>query len=451
MKPACLGVSAWLLLGTACSDVSALEPSASSDALSVADETADAFSLPMPGLTPAQLAQFFVGNSFFNQNWVAAPASVSERDGLGPLFNARSCSGCHFKDGRGRPPEGGQPARSMILRIALAQGSRAHPTYGDQLQTEALPGVLPEAALELSYEERPGSYADGEPYALRVPRYRLTREAYGPLPSDLSISARVAPATIGLGLLEAVPERAILARSDPADRDGDGISGRAQRVLDGDGTPRLGRFGWKAEQPSVRAQVSAAFVADMGITSALFPRENHSAAQAAPAARESGGSPELSPATERAVVAYMRTLAVPRARNGDEPALRRGRALFERAGCPACHTPSLRSADVEDLPALSQQIFFPYTDLLLHDLGEELSDRRPVQAAQGAEWRTAPLWGIGLFRKVNGHQLLLHDGRARGVAEAILFHGGEAARARRAFREMSRHERAQLVRFVESL
>jgi CxxC motif-containing protein (DUF1111 family) len=448
-----LAVSVWLLLCAACGAGSALEPSATSGALSVADDTADAFSLPMPGLTPAQLAQFFVGNSFFNQNWVAAPASVSERDGLGPLFNARSCSGCHFKDGRGRPPEDGQPARSMILRIGLAaaQGSRAHPVYGDQLQTEALPGVLPEAALALSYEERPGSYADGEPSALRVPCYRLTHQAYGPLPSDLLISARVAPAMIGLGLLEAVPERAIVARSDPEDRDGDGISGRAQRVPDADGTPRLGRFGWKAEQPSVRAQVLAAFVADMGITSALFPRENYSPAQATRAARESGGSPELSAATEQAVVAYMRTLAVPRARNDGDEAPRNGRALFERAGCPACHTPSLRSGDVADLPALSQQIFFPYTDLLLHDLGEQLSDHRPVHAAQGAEWRTAPLWGIGLFTKVNGHQLLLHDGRARGVAEAILFHGGEAARARHAFREMSRPERAQLVRFVESL
>ena len=443
-------LGALLLLG-ACEAASALEPRTASSALSVADETGDAFSLPMPGLTPAQLTLFFVGNSLFNQNWVAAPASVSERDGLGPLFNARSCSGCHFKDGRGRPPAQGEPARSMILRIGLASahGSRPHPVYGDQLQTDALPGVPPEAALALSYEERAGRYADGERYRLRFPRYRLMRAGYGPLPPDLSLSARVAPATIGLGLLEAVPERAIVARSDPEDRDGDGISGRAQRVPDADGTMRLGRFGWKAEKTSVRAQVLGAFVADMGITSALFPDENHSAAEAPLAARPSGGSPELSPTSEQAVLAYMRTLAVPHARENSDD--RRGRALFEGAGCAACHVPSLRSGKVADLPLLSEQTFFPYTDLLLHDLGEELSDRRPVHGAQGGEWRTAPLWGIGLLEKVNGHQLLLHDGRARGVAEAILFHGGEGTAARSAFRAMSRSERAQLVRFVESL
>jgi CxxC motif-containing protein (DUF1111 family) len=265
------------------------------------------------------------------------------------------------------------------------------------------------------------------------------------------MSARVAPATIGLGLLEAVPEADLRARCDPDDRDHDGISGRVQRLPAVAGGSRLGRFGWKAEKPSVRAQVSGAFGADMGITSTLFPSENHSAEQAAASARPSGGAPELDAKTEQAVVVYMRTLAVPRARQGNDSELRAGRALFERAACAACHVASLRTGRVADLPELSEQTFAPYTDLLLHDLGEELSDQRPVHEAQGSEWRTAPLWGIGLLAKVNGHQLLLHDGRARGVAEAILFHGGEANAARAAFANMSRRERAQLVRFVESL
>jgi CxxC motif-containing protein (DUF1111 family) len=422
-----------------------------SAALSVHDGTRDAFSMPMPALSPAHLARFFVGNSLFNQNWVAAPASVSERDGLGPLFNARSCSGCHFKDGRGRPPEPGEPPRSMILRLSVRgpNGPEPHPVYGDQLQTEALPGVPAEARLELQYEERSGRYPDGEPFSLRVPRYQLHDAAYGALAPGLLLSARVAPATIGLGLLEAVPEAELLRREDPADRDGDGISGRAQRVPEpgADGL-RVGRFGWKAEKASVRAQVAGAFAADMGITSGLFPHDNHSAGQRAAAARPSGGTPELAATTLNDVVLYMRGLAVPSARPTQREA---GRDCFERAGCAACHTPSLRTGPVSELPELAGVSFAPFTDLLLHDLGDELSDQRPSHAAAGSEWRTAPLWGIGLIAKVNGHQLLLHDGRARGVAEAILHHAGEAEASKRAFMGLTREQRAELVSFVESL
>jgi CxxC motif-containing protein (DUF1111 family) len=430
------------------------ELSAANATLSVQDVTGDAFSQPMPGLSSEHLARFFVGNSFFNQNWVAAPASVGERDGLGPLFNARSCSGCHFKDGRGRPPAAGEPLRSMILRIsvATAEGVSGHPIYGEQLQTDALVGVPREASVEVSYEYEDGHFDDGDAYQLRMPHYRINEANYGALPADLLLSARVAPAAIGLGLLEAVREADLLVHADPDDRDQDGISGRAQRVPDpSDSALRMGRFGWKAEKSSVRAQVAGAFSADMGITSALFPRQNHSAEQQLAAARPSGGEPELSAATLNDVVLYMRTLAVPAARAVNDPEVRAGGALFERAACVACHTPSLRTGKVRDLPELSEQTFAPYTDLLLHDLGAALSDQRPSLAAEGGEWRTAPLWGVGLIAKVNGHQLLLHDGRARGAAEAILFHGGEGERSRRAFLHMSRRERAQLLRFVEAL
>jgi CxxC motif-containing protein (DUF1111 family) len=444
----------WLCLSSCESEPSSPSITASSSSLSVDDVSRDAFSLPMPGLAPQHLARFFVGNSFFNQNWIAAPASLSERDGLGPLFNARSCSGCHFKDGRGRPPEPGEPMRSMILRIAVAGDGvpRAHPVYGEQLQSDGLAGVPGEGAVTVSYEERSGRYDDGDSYRLRTPRYTITEAGYGALPSDLLLSARVAPATIGLCLLEAVPESVLMARADPDDRDHDGISGRVQRVPSGEaGALRVGRFGWKAEKASVREQVAAAFVSDMGITSALFPSENHSAAQKAANERPSGGEPELSSEALDDVLLYMRTLALPRARDAGDPEVRAGRALFERAACSACHAPSLRSERVTDLPELSEQTFAPFTDLLLHDMGEMLSDHRASFAASGSEWRTAPLWGVGLFAKVNGHQLLLHDGRARGVAEAILFHGGEAESARRAFVGMSRRERAQLVSYVESL
>jgi CxxC motif-containing protein (DUF1111 family) len=426
-------------------------------ALMVRDTTKDAFSLPMPGLTPAHLASFFVGNSFFNQNWVMAPASVSERDGLGPLFNARSCSGCHFKDGRGRPPGSNEAPRGFLLRISMPGSSQnaaplPHPVYGDQLQTEALPGLAPEVSLGVTYDELPGQYADGESFSLRRPHYALTQPGFGALPAELRVSPRVAPQTLGMGLLEAVPEAELVRLADPDDRNGDGISGRVQRVFDvASGQQRVGRFGWKAEQPSVRAQVAAAFVGDMGITSQLFPLENHSAAQADCAQHPSGGAPELTPETLDHVVLYMRTLALPARRGLPPEQARQGSALFSTAGCDACHARTLRSAAVLDLPELSARTFEPFSDLLLHDLGDELSDERPSFAAEGSEWRTPPLWGVGLLDKVNGHQLLLHDGRARGVAEAILWHAGEAAAARRSFVHMSRTERAALVAFVESL
>jgi CxxC motif-containing protein (DUF1111 family) len=447
-----------MLLGCNGEQAPRLVPEATFNAaLSVRDATKDAFSLPMPALSAAHLASFFVGNSFFNQNWVMAPASVSERDGLGPLFNARSCSGCHFKDGRGRPPEPGEAPRGFLLRVSMpgrgAHGAALpHPIYGDQLQTDALPGVPAEVALRVEYEELVGHYADGEAFQLRRPRYVLTQPGFGALPAELALSPRVAPQTLGLGLLEAVAESELEDLADAEDRDGDGISGRLQRVFDAEsGRQRVGRFGWKAEQASVRAQVTAAFVGDMGITSQVFPHENHTPAQAACAQHPSGGAPELTPHTLDSVVLYMRTLALPAQRALPVDQAREGRGLFAEARCDACHRPSLRSATVDDLPELSNQRFQPFSDLLLHDMGEGLSDARPSFAAEGSEWRTAPLWGVGLLIKVNGHQLLLHDGRARGVAEAILWHAGEAEPAKRAFLRMSRAQRQALLAFVESL
>lgn len=416
--------------------------------LTVADTTRDAFSLPLPNLTDAHRAPFFVGNSLFNQNWLTAPASVAERDGLGPLFNARSCSSCHFKDGRGRPPEPGEPTRGFLLRISVGRAADGAPLpdlmYGDQLQTDALLGLAPEVKLAVEYSEQSGSFGDGQPYSLRTPRYQLNEPGFGPLPARLELSARVAPAVFGVGLFEAVTSATLSQLADPDDRDGDGISGKLNQVSGG-----VGRFGWKAEQSSVRAQVAAAFVGDMGITSQPFPHENHSARQVACSEQPSGGQPELSDTALRQVELYMRTLAAPRART--DASHTQGEQLFERAGCPSCHVPTLHTGDVSDLSELSQRSFAPYTDLLLHDLGEGLSDGRPSYLASGAEWRTAPLWGIGLIPKVNGHDRLLHDGRARGVAEAILWHGGEALRAQQGFVQMSAAERKALVGFVESL
>ena len=420
-------------------------------------DTRNAFSLPARNLSGDERRVFAVGNSFFRTNWVAAPASTEARDGLGPLFNAFGCSSCHFLDGRAKPPEGvDDPELGLLIRISMPGvdahgGPLAHPTYGDQVQDRAILGVEPEALIVVSWEEVPGAYEDGTAYSLRRPTFRLVDPAYGPLPDDLLLSPRIAQQIVGMGLLEAIPEERLLEFADPDDEDGDGISGRVNRVWNAaTGEETLGRFGWKAGQPTVETQVAAAFLNDVGITSPVLPDENCSAAQIECLAAINGGSPEMTVDRLAAVTLYTQTLAVPAMRNLEDEAVERGAALFFRAGCDACHTPSHQTGDAS-IAALSNQTILPYTDLLLHDMGEGLADGRPEFDASGSEWRTPPLWGIGLIQTVNGHTMLLHDGRARSIEEAILWHGGEGAGARDAFRALSSEEREALLQFLESL
>lgn len=412
--------------------------------ITVDDVSREAFTRPLPNLQGERRAPFFVGNSFFNQNWVAAPASTAGRDGLGPLFNSRSCSTCHFKDGRSAAPAEDQPFTTTILRISLpgpAGEPVPDPVYGGQIQGSALPEVTPEAEVRVAYETVTGTFPDGEEYSLRRPDYRLENPGYGPVSNDLLISPRIAPAVTGLGLLESVPESILLEMADPEDRDQDGISGRVNRVRDG----AVGRFGWKAEQATVTGQVAAAFQGDMGLTTTLLPEENHTAMQ--DPRLENGGSPEVSEKILNSVAYYCRTLAVPAARKGPE----RGEQLFSQLQCAACHTPELTTGTSSDFPELSGQTIQPYTDLLLHDLGGALGDNRPVFQASGSEWRTPPLWGVGLIPKVNGHSFLLHDGRARNLTEAILWHGGEAQASREKFHSLPKADRRALIEFIESL
>ncbi len=416
---------------------------------------ADAFAQPMPGLEGEQRRTFAVGNSFFNQNWVTAPASTEGRDGLGPLFNAQSCSSCHFKDGRGRPPESVDDAeRGLLVRLSVIGDDgdpEDHPRYGGQFQDRAVRGVAPEGSVVITTSERTGAYADGTPWSLAVPTYDLRTADGAPLGDDVLISPRVAPAMMGVGLLEAVPEADVLAAADPDDRDGDGVSGRANVVVDAaTGREVLGRFGWKASVPSVEAQNADAFVHDIGITSSRHPEERCTPEQADCRAQPSGGSPELEDAKLDQVTFYARTLAVPARRDVEDAGNRAGQQAFEDIGCSSCHTPELRTGP-SDLVPLSRQEIRPYTDLLLHDLGPDLADDRPDGDATGREWRTPPLWGIGLVETVNRHTRFLHDGRARNLEEAVLWHGGEAEASRDRFVALPAAEREQLLTFLESL
>lgn len=416
---------------------------------------AGAFAQPLPGLEGEERRTFAVGNSFFNQNWVTAPASTDGRDGLGPIFNAQSCSSCHFKDGRGRPPESvDDPERGLLVRLSVvgAGGELGpHPIYGDQLQDRSVRGVEPEGAVVITTTEETGAYADGTPWSLAVPDYELRGADGTPLGDEVLISPRVAPALIGVGLLEAVPAADVIAAEDPDDADGDGISGRANLVTDpGTGERTLGRFGWKASVPTVRAQNAEAFANDIGVTSSAHPDDPCTGAQPECRAQPNGGEPEIDDEKLDQVTFYARTLAVPARRDVAERAARSGQELFVQTGCASCHTPEMRTGP-SDVAPLSEQVVRPYTDLLLHDMGPELADDRPIGDASGREWRTPPLWGVGLVETVNRHTRFLHDGRARGLEEAVLWHGGEAGRSRARFVRLSARDREQILTFLESL
>jgi CxxC motif-containing protein (DUF1111 family) len=418
-----------------------------------------AFTFPAANMRQEHQRAFFFGNRLFNTNWVIAPASVKSFDGLGPLFNRVSCDGCHTQDGRGRPPlTDAETMDSMLLRLSIPDkaspnGAAPHPVYGDQLSEMANPGIAAEGITRITREKIAGVYGDGEPYELEKPAYRIENASYGPLGNGIMISPRVAQQMIGLGLLEAVPEANLLANADPDDTNGDGVSGRANRVIDPlTSTETIGRFGWKANQANLVSQNSGAAVGDLGITSPVHPVENCSPTQqACVEAQFAGNEIDMSQSFLDRLTLYTRLIAVPAQRHSEDPKVAAGMKLFETFGCASCHVMTLKTGAEAVLPELANQTFHPFTDMLLHDMGPDLADNRPDGLATGSEWRTQPLWGIGHFQATNGHQRLLHDGRARGVAEAVLWHGGEAEAAREAFRNASRQERDALVAFLNSL
>ncbi|MFV0492660.1 MAG: di-heme oxidoredictase family protein [Pseudorhodobacter sp.] len=438
-----------------------------------ARRNADAFSQPSGNMDFARELDFKVGNGLFRRIWVTAPASTQASDGLGPFYNARGCQNCHIKDGRGHPPENPEDtAVSLFLRVSVPDETPADaaqiadyiatvpdPVYGGQLQDFATAGHDAEYRLAVSWEEIPVTLSDGEMAHLRKPDWRAEDLGYGPLDPRAMLSPRVAPQMIGLGLLEAIPARDILAFADPGDADGDGISGRPNIVPSVEfGKPMLGRFGLKAGSPSIREQSAAAFSGDIGISTPLFPDPWGECTKAQTACRNSihgddaaRGGLEVDAEGLDLVTFYSRNLAVPARRDVNDLQVLRGKRIFHEAGCATCHRPSFVTHRLEDQPEQSFQLIWPYTDLLLHDMGDGLADNRPEARATGREWRTPPLWGIGMTRQVSGYSSFLHDGRARSLLEAILWHGGEAQNARDHIVTVPAEDRAALIRFLGSL
>ncbi|MEQ3708423.1 MAG: di-heme oxidoredictase family protein [Tateyamaria sp.] len=433
---------------------------------------ANAFSQPSGNISFEDELTFKVGNGLFRKLWVSSPSSTLASDGLGPLFNARSCQRCHIKDGRGHPPEGSDDnAISMFLRVsiptddaAMAQKIKGYiatlpdPNYGSQMQDFSLPGHPAEYRLHVEYEETEVRLSGKEAAYLRQPTYTATDLGYGPLHPNAMLSPRVAPQMIGLGLLEAIPAADILTLADPDDTNGDGISGRANIVWSAEfNQPMLGRFGLKAGSPTVKEQSAAAFAGDIGISSPLFPAawgectQTQAECQNAPHGDADNRGFEIDAAGLDLVTFYSRNLGVPARRNVENPNVLRGKEIFYATGCTSCHQPSFVTHRLKDQPEQSFQLIWPYTDMLLHDMGPGLADNRPEARATGMEWRTPPLWGIGLTGQVSGHTYFLHDGRARSLLEAILWHGGEAQSQRDSVVDMPPADRQALIKFLESL
>ena len=445
--------------------------------------SAESYSKPSSNLAASRKGMFFIGNAFFRQPWVVAPASTDSRDGLGALFNVAACQSCHIKDGRGHAPmDADDDADSLLVRLSMPATTDeqrkqlqdsliekvVHPMYGGQLQDRGIQGVPAEARIAVQWTDKPVTFADGHVETLRAPTFNLTTPGYGALDEAMMVSPRVAPPMIGLGLLEQIPDDDIKKQA----KNNSDISGKFNWVMDPQtGKRALGRFGWKAGQTRLLTQNQSAFNEDMGLTSNIRPHESCMPTQTAclnattGADEQGNGKPpvEVNDDVAKFVEFYTRNLAVPHRRDADNELVLAGKKHFYDMGCQSCHTPRYQLPKTDD-DRLEQhgQVIYPYTDLLLHDMGDELADRTvsgklPSKDAQDEflansyEWRTPPLWGVGLAQTVDPQATFLHDGRARTLMEAVLWHGGEAKKQQQKVLKLDKQGRTELNAFLRSL
>ncbi|MCW8930554.1 MAG: c-type cytochrome [Gammaproteobacteria bacterium] len=408
-------------------------------------------------LSDEEIDKFILGKSFFNIPWVEAPSATTARDGLGPLFNANTCLSCHSGNGAGFSlDQDGHINRSLVFRlskqesqldpqlkkIVTTQGFIADPVYGAQININGVHGVLFEGTPKVSYSTQTIQYADGQSIQLQMPKFSLINLNYGPLDKSTVISPRVALSLVGLGEIEKISEQDILANEDVEDRNNDGISGKANRVYSLEKKKSvLGRFSWKASAPTVKQQVASALHNDMSLTTPLINNENCTKFQHD--CLEAQGSQSLEVPMKRleAISYYISHLKVPAQRKTHSN--RQGFKLFKKTGCSSCHKSSFVTSENNRI--------YPFSDFLLHDMGEALSDQRNEFLAQPREWRTPPLWGIGLAETLSNNVSYLHDGRARSIEEAILWHGGEAESITQKFKQLTKSERQSLIQFIRSI
>ncbi len=417
----------------------------------VSISSSNSFSTPAANLTGSDLTDHLDGDADFEQMFVTSPAITNQ--GLGTIFNNSSCISCHPKDGRSAFPANINDRSGFFIRASLpGHGTNGQPLpvpgFGTQIQNQAIFGYQPEAKFQVVFSDILETLADGTQIVLKKPTYYLF-DTYIPFPGNALLSPRIGPPVFGLGLLEAISESYILQNQDINDANADGISGKANYVFDTKSrTIKIGRFGWKANTSSVLEQSAGAYNGDMGITNYLFPIETGFGQSNGEDGF--GDDPEISAEVLDKVTFYCQTLAVPAPRDISNKNVRRGAKIFEQIECTKCHIPKMQTGS-SSITALANQTIFPYSDMLLHDMGANLGDNRPDFLASGNEWKTRALWGIGLTQVVNGHTHFLHDGRAKNITEAILWHGGEAQNSKNKFKQLSVKDRNDLLAFLNSL
>ncbi|MBM6550388.1 di-heme oxidoredictase family protein [Marinomonas ostreistagni] len=426
--------------------------------------SSDAYNQPFSNLSAEQKQSFILGEGVFERFWVPSPSSTTASDGLGPLFNARSCHSCHVNSGRGHAPRADQLG-SEVPSFFIRLGSKTRNTkdgvvgdfmYGRQFHPLSATNVMPEGDYRVHWETQQEVFPDGYQVTLRKPVLDWQTLNYGEFADDTGFSMRVSPPLVGMGLLDAVPTATILEYADPDDADQDGISGKANWI-EIDGEPKLGKFGHKASMPSLTAQNQSAFNGDLGLSTPLFPAPSGdcTVAQKDCMIAPNGNSAhidnlEVGHEQTRLVDTYVALSRPPAMRNLDQAWFREAKQTFDELNCGSCHRPKLTTGEAT-FSALSNREFYPFTDMLLHDMGPELANGFPVLHANPQEWRTAPLWGIGLSEQVSGRNGFLHDGRAQTIEEAILWHGGEAQASKQAYKQLNANQRTLFIRFLESL
>lgn len=422
--------------------------------ISVNKETREAFASPIPALSLSKMRQFTGGRHLFRRSWTSAPSSVKSLDGLGPVFNRVSCSGCHVKDGRGRPPEDGAKFKSMVIKLSLNKNNSIlpDPNYGFQLNDKSILGVPYEGKAQIQFSTKTVFFDDKSKVELSVPSYSFHSLSFGPFNPETKYSGRVAPAVFGLGLIEAIKEEDIIKNEDVFDVNNDNISGRAHYIIDVPSKKTiLGRFGWKATRGTLLHHITGAAFQDMGLTSSFFLKQNCTNIQKKCSEQINGGVPEISDKQINMLQLYMQTLAVPRQRNPDNKDIIQGNKLFKNIGCETCHISTYKTGKHKDHIELSNRVIKPYSDFLLHDMGPGLDDELKEGSAISYEWKTPPLWGIGLVKMVNKHTRFLHDGRARSIEEAILWHEGESLSSKNKYLSLNAEERSKVLKFLNSL
>ena len=384
-----------------------------------------AFTRTMPSLTRDERRLAAYGSSIFNREWTAT--GPLDQGGLGPRYIENSCAACHPRNGRGGVPDDDARDRPGAIIFVAPGGS------GDRVLTRIIDRGDKAVRAPVTWTSTIRTFADGETVELRRPAVTLTL-------TGAAVTLRTAPAVFGLGLLEAIPAERIAEAAARRRFAAAGIRGRPHWLAATErSAPRLGRFGWKAELPSIGDIVSDALDKDMGIVSPRHARDVQPT------------HPEISQLAFDALVFYMQTLGVPARSPGDRALIGQGARRFEDASCTGCHTPRWTTGTRHATEALRSQTIASFSDLLLHDMGEDLAASHASPGIDPREWRTSPLWGLGLTRRVTGREEYLHDGRARSLTEAILWHGGEAERSRQIFERMTPRERRELLAFLDSL